>query len=243
MKKEILVFSGWATTCDVWRLIIPALSLRYQVNCIAPSWVQESDFTASLNNVQKYVDELAQTIRSKQCLLAWSMGGLLAILLAKRHPQLVEKICLLSSVPKFVSREGRYAGIDYNWFQSFLEQYKQQPLRMLKKFLTLQVNGDEYAKQALVLLKDACPLDTYNLQECQYGLQILSDFDLTTELLNIKCDIEFIHGEQDAVVNVDAAQYFAKTSCSPLHLIPGAGHAPHLSHPSELESLIQQVFN
>ncbi len=242
MKKEILLFTGWGATCDVWKPIIPALSNGYQINCIAPAWLRNNTNAVSMRYFDQYVDEIAQTLDAKNYLIAWSMGGLIATALAARYPHLVERMCFVSSVPNFVSEKNINTGIDYYWFQSFMKQYTDNPIRTLKKFLTLQVRGDVYAKKTLCELKNICPFEKYNLQECFYSLQLLNELDLTMELLNINCDKVFIHGEQDAVVNVEAAKHIANISHSPIHLIPCAGHAPQLSHADKVSRIINQVF-
>ena len=242
MKKEILLFTGWGATSDVWKLIIPALCDCYQVNCHTPSWLSESTMSSSLQDFDQYIDEIATSLENSKYVLAWSMGGLLAIALAKRYPSLVEKICFISSVPNFVAQGDQFAGINFNWYQAFVQQYQQQALRTLKKFLTLQVNGDEFAKGTLLEMKNLFPFEKFDLTECGYGLELLSKLSLRSELMNLDCDTIFIHGQQDAVVNPQAVQHAAMTTNSPLYWIENAGHVPQLSHSQDVLSIINKVF-
>lgn len=242
MKKEILLFTGWGATCDVWEMIIPALSEGYQINCHVPSWLTENKMHASLSNFDEYIDELGAASKNSKYVIAWSMGGLIAIALAKRYPQLIKKMCFVSSVPNFVAKDDQYAGIDFDWFQKFLHQYQQQPLRTLKKFLTLQVKGDEFAKQTLAILKKCCWFDTYDLIECGHGLELLSKLNLKEDLTNLDCDTVFIHGKQDAVVASQAVQHVASYSNSPIHWIENAGHVPQLSHAEQVLCVINEIF-
>jgi len=243
VKKEILLFTGWGATCDVWEMIIPALSECYQINCHAPSWLSETKVNASLSNFDEYIDELAKTIKNSKYVIAWSMGGLLAIALAKRYPHLIKKICFISSVPNFVVKDDQHAGIDFDWYQAFLHQYQQQPLRTLKKFLTLQVKGDVFAKQTLANLKKCCQFDAYDLIECGYGLELLYKLNLKEELTNLNCETVFIHGKQDAVVASQAVQHAAACSNSLIHWIENAGHVPQLSHAKQVLCVIDETFN
>lgn len=243
MKKEILLFTGWGATCDVWEMIIPALSEGYQINCHTPSWLGENKMCASLSNFDEYIDELGTAIKSSKSIIAWSMGGLIAIALAKRYPQLIKKICFVSSVPNFVAKDDPYAGIDFDWFQEFLYQYQQRPLKTLKKFLTLQVKGDEFAKQTLVNLKKYCQFDVYNLIECGYGLELLCKLNLKEDLTSLDCDTVFIHGKQDAVIAPQAVEHIVSYSNSSIHWIENAGHVPQLSHAEQVLCVIEETFN
>ena len=242
MKKQILLFTGWGATCDVWNSIIPALSKRYQVNCHEPSWLGVKKMHTSLSHFDEYIDELASQLHHEKYIIAWSMGGLLAIALAKRYPQIVNKICFISSTANFVSQHDQYAGIDFDWFQSFYAQYQEQPVRTLKKFLTLQVKGDVHAKQTLIKLRNACPFEQYDLIECGHALQLLSKLNFKSDLSNLKCDVAYIHGRQDAVVNAQAVQHDASLSKSSLHCLEHAGHVPQLSHAQDVLNIIHSEF-
>lgn len=242
MSKEILLLTGWGATCGVWNSIIPALDSRYHVQCHVPTWVMESKMKTSLMDFDEYIHELAAMFVNQINIIAWSMGGLIAIRLATLYPGRVKKICFLSSVSNFVDQHNAHAGIDYQWFQSFCNQYQQHPIRTLKKFLTLQVSGDEFAKTALARLKKICPFEQYNLRECRLGLTLLNDLDLTDQLIGLDCDTIFIHGEQDAVVQSTAAKHVAMLSQAPIHMISHAGHVPHVSHAQQVTEIINQYL-
>lgn len=245
MKKEILLFTGWGATCDVWKLIIPVLSERYQVNCHSPSWLSDdnNNMNSSLHDFDQYIAELAALLNNSVNVVAWSMGGLLAIALAKRYPHLVDKICFVSSVPTFVHRDNQNVGIDYDWYQSFQRQYQQHPLKTLKRFLTLQVQGDASAKTILNELKNICSFERYDLVECGYGLALLSKLNYKQDLKSLMCETFFVHGRNDAVVNLQSAKHAAEVSNSPIYVIDQAGHVPQLSQAEEVSNIIKQTFN
>ncbi len=242
MNKEIILFTGWGATCDVWKLIIPAISECYQANCHAPSWQAENTMHTGLKNFDQYIDQLAASINKSVFVLAWSMGGLLAIALATRHPNLVKNICFISSVPTFVAEHDANAGINFDWYQTFQHHYEQQPIKTLQRFLKLQVQGDAFAKSTLRELKNICPFEEYNLAECGVGLELLKKINYQAELSHLSCQICFIHGVEDAVVKVESARHFATLCQAPLHLIEHAGHVPHLSHPNEVLAAMEGHF-
>jgi len=232
VQKDMLLLTGWGATCTVWEPIIPALSECFQINCITPSWLDSETVGASLCDVDDYIEKLASQIHKPVNLVAWSMGGLLAIRLAARVPNLIQSVCFISSVPKFVCANNENAGIDFDWFNNFVSQYQQDSISTLNKFLTLQVKNDAYARPALRLLKNACVFEEYPLVECACGLKLLQQQDLSEQLMSLQCKKIFIHGGRDAVVSIQAAQNAAFTSKAQIYLVPNAGHAPHVSHPN-----------
>lgn len=239
MAKDILLLTGWGATCTVWKPIIPALTDGCQLNCVIPTWHEDSEIQGSLSDVDSYIEKLAATISVPTNIVAWSMGGLLAIKLASCFPELVENISFISSVPTFVSEGNKNAGIDYQWFNQFINQYQAQPLATLNKFLTLQAKNDASVRACLRFLKKACDFEHYDLIECGHGLKLLQQLDLSEELKRLKCKTSFIHGSGDAVVNLQSAQHAAYISNSPLSIISDAGHTPHISQPDEVARIIK----
>jgi pimeloyl-[acyl-carrier protein] methyl ester esterase len=239
VNKDILLLTGWGATCTVWEPIIPALSDGCQVNCVTPSWLNNPAIAGSLRDIDGYIEKLAATITMPTNIVAWSMGGLLAIKLAARFPDVVENICFISSAPKFVCVDNENAGIDYQWFNQFVSQYRTQPVETLKKFLTLQVKNDASARTCLRVLKRACNFENYDLIECGFGLELLQQLDLSGQLKALKCNTSFIHGSSDAVVNLQSVQHAAYISNSPLSIISDAGHTPHISQPDAVADIIK----
>ncbi len=239
MNKNILLLTGWGATCTVWGPIIPALSDGCQINCIEPSWFEDCEINSSLIDVDGYIEKLAVTISMPTNIVAWSMGGLLAIKLAARYPELIENICFISSVPRFVSVDNENAGIDYQWFNQFCEQYQMQPIATLNKFLALQAKNDASVRTCLRFLKKACDFERYDLIECGVGLKLLQQLDLSEQLKTLRCKTSFIHGSSDAVVNLQSVQHAAQMSNSPLSIIADAGHVPHISQPDNVAHIIK----
>ncbi|MDW3096029.1 MAG: alpha/beta fold hydrolase [Gammaproteobacteria bacterium] len=238
MQKDILMLTGWGATCKVWEPIIPALSNGCQINCLTPTWLSDSQIKSSLSDIEGYIERLGAMINAPVNIVAWSMGGLIAIKLATRFPALVRSISFIASVPKFVSADNQNTGIDFQWFNMFVDQYQSSPAETLKKFLTLQVKNDSMARDCLRVLKNACEVGDYDMIECGYGLNLLQQLDLSKQLQSLECKTLFVHGENDAVVNLQSAQYAASLSGAPLEVISGAGHAPHISRPSEVARFI-----
>lgn len=212
---------------------------RYQIDCVSPSWISESALAASIKDFDHYISILAKSIKHSTHIVAWSLGGLFAIRLAKKFPALVNKIVFVSSAARFVSQE---VGIDPGWFDQFQRDYGKQPIAALKKFLALQVKGDEFSKTTLRQLRAASCIDLYNLDECRFGLTLLQELDLVVELKQLSSELAFVHGECDAVLPICAAQKSAELSNAKFYSIPAAGHAPHVSHPEEVANFIMDYF-
>ena len=239
-QQKIVLLTGWGTSCHAWDRIIPVLQQRYQVRCISPPWASRGIEHHTLKNFDEYINKLAQDLREADTIVAWSFGGLLAIQLATKFPNLVARIIFISSSANFITNEVSL-GIDPAWFAKFKHDFSLRPTKLLHKFFMLTNHGDEFAKEATESLKQSCLPEHYDLDECIYALELLGTLDLSIQLSQLSCPTCFIHGENDAVLNMQAAEYAAKQTSSKLYIIQAAGHAPHISHPLQVTELITQV--
>ena len=241
MKPNILLLTGWGTSCEIWQPMISQLENRFQLHCIKPPWETNSSLS-SLSNFDTYVNELAQSISATVYVVAWSLGGLFAIQLATNFPALVDKIFFVSSTPKFITNSSEF-GIEHEWFERFGHDFKRNPIQTLRKFLTLQAKGDEFAKTTLQQLRKYCRMEDFDLAECQYGLNLLGKLDLSNELINLSCKSVFIHGECDAVLPCSEGREAASKAKAKFYLVPSAGHAVQVSHPQILAHYISENIN
>ncbi len=237
MQKNILLLTGWGATCTVWEWIIPALDKGYQIKSVSPSWLEKNTF-GSLCDLDDYVDNLANSLLFPTKVIAWSMGGLVAIKLATRYPELVTGICFISSIPTFVSKENANSGIDFDWFCQFEKDFDEAPMATIKKFFVLQTRDDEFAKQTLKKIRSNINLDQYDLPECKCGLELLK-VNLMDNFLKLSCDKFFIHGDVDAVVDTQTVINAAHLSDTRCFIINGAGHVPHVSHASQVCEILR----
>ena len=236
------MITGWAATHAVWKRIIPALRQYGQVNPIQPPWLKAAAAQASLDNFDLYVEKLSKVINTPTHIIAWSLGGLIAIAAASKKAQAVKSICFISSTPKFVCQNNHNSGIDYQWFKSFAAAFDAEPIGTLEKFLWLQSKGDNFAGFTLQFLKNNFDFENYDLQECKRGLVLLEELNLLDKLAGLACKKVFIHGDKDAVVNLQAARLACQSAQAEMHVIQGAGHVPQVSHYRAVADIITHTI-
>ncbi len=193
-----------------------------------------------MHDLNEYIAALAASINAATQVVAWSLGGLLAIRLAMAAPKRITNIVFIASAARFVDLE---TAIDPAWFETFQSDFKNRPEATLKKFLTLQTKGDEFAQTALRQLRASLPVDRYDYNECDLGLSMLANLNLDRELKRLPCSAGFIHGECDAVLPVRAGRAAAAKSGAKFYSIPAAGHAVHVSHPQLVSEYILDILD
>ena len=243
MKKvNALLISGWGTHAAIWDPIIPVLEQAYQIDVIEPPWLAAGQALGSMSAVDEYIDALAGVMREDTTLIAWSLGGLLALRLAARFPDKVKRLILIASTAYFPCDEAGINGIDRAWLDSFSQRFVDAPEKTLQRFMTLQVKGERQAKPCLRLLQQLCTVSEYNMDECRAGLMLLSTMDVRAELAQIGQQVRVIHGQNDAVLPLAAGQNLARYFSTDCHVIVDAGHVPHVSHPEAVAEAILQPW-
>jgi pimeloyl-[acyl-carrier protein] methyl ester esterase len=110
-----------------------------------------------------------------------------------------------------------------------------EPAGTLERFLSLQVRGSEAARETLRTLRQEIarrpPPDPTALA---LGLDLLRGGDLRARLCEIRCPTLWLFGQHDTLVPAAVAEGIAALLPEArLRVIPGAGHAPMLSHRTE----------
>jgi pimeloyl-[acyl-carrier protein] methyl ester esterase len=172
----------------------------------------------------------------------WSLGGQIAMELALREPQRVQKLILISTTPCFTKRDDWKWGMEHKLLQLFLENLKLNYTTTINRFLTLQMSGGRDATKILSQLRkhffQRAEPDPNALQK---GLKILQQSDLREHLAAIQQPVLLVHGENDVITHPAAADWIhQQLSQSQRVMFPHCGHAPFLSYPDQFVACLNE---
>ena len=128
-------------------------------------------------------------------------------------------------------------------FAGFASSLQRDYRGTLLRFLSLQVGGNNSTRAILKTLR----AQIFEHGEPQpaalaAGLSILQLSDLRTELVDIPAPALIVHGSHDRLTPPAAGEYLAtQLPHARLWRVPGAAHAPFLSHASAFAQLFAQV--
>ena len=193
-----------------------------------------------------WADALAATLpqgAAGAIVVGWSLGGLLALELARRHPERVARLVLIGATARFVADETGSPGLGTEVVEGFRRGFASDPGATLKRFIALQCLGEADRRRtqqavgaALAPDADRFPPDPVLAD----GLAILADSDLRPQLGEIRPPCLIIHGEHDALMPLAAAQALAAAlPAAELRVLGGSGHALPLSRPADCARLIE----
>lgn len=237
----IVLLHGWALNSRVWDGVLPELMQHGQVIAVDLPGHGKSELpTNGQYDLDTITDEVKQILESNAIVVGWSLGGLVALNLACRYPELINKLILVAGSPQFVRSEDWPNAVDKNVIDGFSQNLVSDYRATIFRFLAIQALGSEQAKQSIKELRGKVFINGEpHLTALKEGLDLLTDTNLRQKLSSIRCPSLLVLGEKDTLI---PAQSGPDTSSllanSQLTIINGAGHAPFISHTKEFLNII-----
>ena len=239
--RPLVLLHGWAMHSGLWLPLLPRLIDRYRVHSVDlpghgySSSVAPFDVATLANDVAATVSELPDVAVTAPVVLGWSLGGLVALEWARARPGTMRALVLVAATACFVQRPDWPHAMAPATLVQFGDELAASYRRTLLRFLTLQVQSSDHGLAALALLRnhlfDRGEPDRETLRA---GLALLAATDLRGAIAGIEVPTLVIGGDRDTLVPSDSLRWLAASlPHATLALIPGAAHAPFLSHPKD----------
>lgn len=238
---DLVLLHGWGLHSGAWADVLPALAAKWRVHAIdLPGHGHSSQVEAG--TFDDATDRLAPLVPKGATVCGWSLGGLIAQHLARRHPERVGRLILVSTTPCFGGRPGWPHGMSAATFKTFAEGLENDREGMLKRFVALNALNGPQSREAVRtftarLAERGSPSD-HNLA---VTLGWLRDIDLREQTLGLQVPTTVVHGGRDIVVPVGAGRWFGQfLPNTSLHEIPKAAHMPFYSHRAEFLAALEE---
>lgn len=198
----------------------------------------------TMGSLAELAADAVATVDQPAVWLGWSLGGLVAMRAALDFPERVQALVLVGCSASFVGRDDWPCGMDPAVFRGFAEGLKVDHRATLNRFTALEVHGSEGAREHLAEIRrrmhQCAPPAPAALHQ---GLALLEHTDLRAALARIPQATLLIGGERDRLVS--PAAIAATATLLPraaVAMIPGAGHAPFLSHAHAFTALLRRFM-
>lgn len=228
---DVVLLHGWAMNGSVWNKVAEALAQDFCVHVVDLPGHGKSPARSKLT-LDSIVDELQLAFPWPVQVVGWSLGGAIATQWALRSPEQVRSLTLVASSPCFAQRPDWPHATAPETLNQFAENLMQDWQGTLKRFIGLQVLGDQSARQvARELTHDLLRHGEPDLQALEDALEILRTTDLRARLPELSCPILLQFGDRDALTPVAAAEWLVQAlPLARYELHRGAAHVPFVSH-------------
>jgi len=232
---DLVMLHGWGMHSAVWSAWVNTLKNYFRVHCVDLPGHGHSGISPE-DTLEAWASESMQVVPEGAWWLGWSLGGLVAQQAAFMFPHAVRGLVLVAGTPRFVKAAGWPYGVDGEVFDQFARQLEDDPERTLMRFLALQVRGARDSAATLRDLRSSLrqrPLA--HAVTLRSGLEILSGSDLRDVTAASPLPVHWLLGERDTLID-SAMQADLRGT---VRVIPGAGHAPFLSHPEDCTACLR----
>ena len=241
LPHSVYLIHGWAANGHVFADLCPLLPTNWQVR--APDLPGHG--AGQLNgafDIMAAADTLAAEMPDNSDIVGWSLGGLVALYIAIRHPHKVRRLCLTSSFAKFLATTDYPQGLNRSALDKMIGLFEQDYPKYMRQFLQLQLlntpDGEEIIASVLPdMVKNGAPA------ALKAALDALSLADARPFLRQIRQPVLLVYGGKDSITPPRMGEYLEQhLPFAELQIIEKAAHAPFLSHAAEFSGLLKRFF-
>lgn len=235
---DVVLLHGWALHGGMWGPWLGELEKHARLHVLDLPGHGRSAWPAGVRDLAGLARAVYPHLPRESAVLGWSLGGMVALELARRHPQQVSALVLIATTPKFLAGNGWEHGMRAALLGEFAQGLASDHARTVQDFLALQARGDERSSESLRMLRrQLAAHGAPDIGALEAGLAILRDADLRDELPRIAQPTLVIAGEHDRLTPPEAGLELARAMpAARYRLIGRSGHAPFLSHGPEVLS-------
>jgi len=239
---DLVLLHGWGMHSGIWGDLYDQLSDRYRVTTVdLPGHGRSPALAPShATDLGRVAAAVAEVVPERAAWLGWSLGGLVAMQAALAFPERVSRLILVATNASFVRRPGWPYAQTAATLDGFAAELCGDYRAVLQRFLALQAWGSEDARRQVRLLRERLFVHGEpDPRALAAGLTLLEESDLRGALTGISLPVLLMAGENDGLVPPVAVEKMAQLlPDARLERVPGAGHAPFLSHPARFQTMI-----
>jgi pimeloyl-[acyl-carrier protein] methyl ester esterase len=233
---DLVLLHGWALHGGMWGPWLDDLAGQARLHLLDLPGHGRSPWSEGIRDLGGLAHAVFPHVPPGAALLGWSLGGMVALELARRHARHVRALVLIATTPKFLASPGWEHAMRPDVLEAFTQGLAGDYRGTVQNFLALQTRGDERARETLRLLRSKLASHGEpDPRALAAGLDILRGSDLRDVLPRIALPTLVIAGDHDRLTPPAAGRELAAAlPAARFRLIERSGHAPFLSHPGEV---------
>jgi len=239
----LVVLNGFAATKDDWDpTFLAHLASEYELVVLDSRGMGESSDDGGDFTIEDLAEDVASLIQEiglgRPAVLGWSMGGYVALALALRHPDLVERLVLLST-----SAGGEMATLADEAVRERLRDLSGTPREQATRLISLLFPPERAPEidakfgEVVAAARAALPAEVVKRQWA--AMEAWERGDLGQDVHEVACPALIATGEEDVVLPpANALALALAIPGSWLARFPRCGHGFMADHPQALARLI-----
>lgn len=226
---NVCLVHGWGVNHHIFDEFRTWLPESWQVST-PDLWGHGVDIVRDDFPIDDVIAKLSEQVSLSSVVVGWSLGALLSLLLAKRYPEKVKALVLISGFARFRPADDYPEGVQSQALAKMAMLFKRDYALYVRQFIELQLMNTPERRFIIDevcagVVKNGCP------SVVDIALQRVDEADVRDILPKIACPSLVLCGNRDTVTPVAMSQYLAHhLPQAQLEMIDGAAHSPFLSH-------------
>lgn len=242
--KPLVLIAGYCCDHTFWSDMLDELAREFQVLIFDNRGIGQTKDNGIAFTLETNADDIIAFLEQlgfeHPHILGQSMGGAIAQIIAKKHPEKMDKLIILNSVAKFGTRANRA-------MESLLNLRKENiPLDLLIDAGMTWVFSSEYLEepQNVSTFKESLKNNPYpqSLQDQERQFRTIPTFDSREWLYEIKAATLVIAAEEDILTLPTESRQLAKGIPNARFITVPGGHASPLEQPSKVNEVILEFL-
>ena len=236
---DLVMVHGWGMNGAVFDAVGSELAQHFRVHILdLPGYGLSPEPVTTL---EALLDALLSVLPDRSHLLGWSLGGMLAMLLAARHPHRVQSLLTVASSPRFVA-EPEWPGTRLEVLSQFATQLAKDSHKTVDRFLAIQAMGSPTAREDVRHLRaSVLSRPEPHPEALQLGLTLLAELDLRPELRALSVPALHLFGRLDALVPAGVIDCWPSSQASQqTHLFANSSHAPFMTESNQFVRIVRE---
>lgn len=233
---DLVLLHGWALHGGMWGRWLDRLAGHARLHVVDLPGHGRSGWPVATHDLAGLARAVYPHVPRDAIVLGWSLGGMLALELGRRHARHLRALILMATTPKFIAGPDWEHGLEPAVLDEFSRGLGLDYRRTVQNFLALQTRGDEHALETLRSLRSKLASHGEPDQRAlATGLDVLRSADLRDDLPRVTLPALVIAGEHDRLTPPGAGRELAvRLPMARFLCVERSGHAPFLSHPDEV---------
>ena len=238
---DLVFLHGWGLSGRIWEPLASRLKQDFRCHLVdLPGHGESAPGAAGLNN---WVDEVMTAIGRPAVYIGWSLGGLVALGAARRHPDQVRGLVLVAMLARFIREAGNDYGMKANAIEATRAGLARDFSTTLSEFLMQQVLGEPGAAKAVRSLRNDLIDQPPAREGLERGLDILFEADFRDQLAAVHVPCLAVAGARDRIAHPDGmAAMVERMPQADLWRIERAAHAPFISHEKPFAARLREFI-
>ena len=244
-EQPLVLLHGWGFHSAVWADLSERLGQDFNIYAVDLPGHGHSPLPRNRYTLQQTTAALAEQLPDNAILLGWSLGGVVAQMVAASYPDKVKALALIATSPRLLRASNWPNALTAKMLNDMAERLQADYDKTIREFVSLQLPGLAKYPSTRQLLDEltAKPPRARGLVTAQDWLE---QQDLRSLGQQLHCPALFIYGDRDSLVPAKMATDWQQLWPQlQIAKITGAAHMPFLSHSEQfceiLLSFIKQT--